>query len=133
VILHCAETPVREMFAAGSAKAHSVEGAFIPRLVDWLMEATFFDKQKSHRPARHAEEALDAPSTGLRQRSGTRNDVKESSLYTRASMHPLLTGAIVMGAGLGALVLLGGISSKGRRAWPVRPSRSGDGVPVTSG
>src|SRR4051812_15085595 len=82
VILHCAENPERDMFAGGSAKMHSVEGGLIPRAVDWLMEALYFKKQKSDQPARHAEEALHGPTTGLKQRSGTRNDARESSIYT---------------------------------------------------
>jgi len=112
VILHCAETPERDMFAGGSAKVHSLEGGLVPRLVDWMMEALYFDKQKSARPANRADEALHAPTTGMKQRSGTRNDARESSLYSRASMHPLLTTALVAGVGLGALALLGQASRR---------------------
>jgi len=106
VILHCCETPERDMFAGGAAKRHSVQAGLVPRLLDWMMEAMYFDKQKSSRPANRADDALHAPTTGLRQRSGTRNDAKESSVYTRASMHPMLTGALVVGAGLAAMALL---------------------------
>jgi hypothetical protein len=116
VILHCAETPERDMFAGGSAKLHSVAGRVIPRLLDRLMEAMFFDRQKSGRPARHAAESLYAPTTGLQQGSGTRSDVRESSVYNRLSMHPILMRAIVAGVGLSILALLGSASSKARRA-----------------
>jgi len=115
VILHCAQTPERDMFAGGSAKLHSLEAGLIPRLLDWLMEATYFDKQKSGKPANRADDALYAPTTGLRERSGTRNDARESSLYTRASMHPLWTAAIVLGAGLAVAALVGAMSPTARR------------------
>jgi hypothetical protein len=85
----------------------------MPRGVDWLMEALFFDKQQSGRPARHVEEALRAPTTGLRQRSGTRSDAKESSRYTRAAMH-LLTGAAVLAAGVAVAGLVGVALSRSR-------------------
>jgi short-subunit dehydrogenase len=110
VILHCVETPERDMFAAGSAKAHSTEAGMMPRILDWMMEKSYFEKQKSGRPATHAEEALHAPSTGLKQRSGTRDDARETSLYTKASMHPLWTTALLAG---GALLLTGLV----RGAW----------------
>jgi len=117
VILHCAETPERDMFAGGSAKLHSVEGKLIPRLVDWMMEGKYFSKQKSGRPARHVTEALHRPTTGLMTRSGTRHDAKESSLYSRASMHPLLTIGLAAGVGMGGLALLGTVSMQDRRAY----------------
>jgi len=112
VILHCAETPERDMFAGGAAKRHSVQAGLVPRLLDWMMEAMYFDKQKSSRPANRADDALDAPTTGLKERSGTRNDAKETSVYSKASMHPLLTGTLVAGVGLAAMALL---SQAGRR------------------
>jgi short-subunit dehydrogenase len=114
VILHCAQNPEREMFAAGSAKLHSVEGALAPRFLDWMMEAMFFDKQKSRKPADHSEEALYAATTGLKERSGTRHDARESSMYTQASMYPLLTAALVVGSGMAAIALLGAASANSR-------------------
>jgi len=100
VILHCAQTPVREMFASGSAKLHSLQGSMMPRVLDWLMEAMYFDKQKSGKPATHADEAFDAPAAGMRERGNAQGHVRQWSAYTKASMHPLVTCALVAGMSL---------------------------------
>jgi len=47
VILHCASHPERDIFAAGSAKMHSVQESVAPRIVDSIMKALFFSKQHS--------------------------------------------------------------------------------------
>lgn len=112
VILHCAVTPERDMFAGGSAKLHSVQGAVMLRMVDWIMEWLYFDKQKSGKPANHHADALNKPTTGLQQRGPSEECVRETSAYTKASMHPLLTGAIVVGTGLAVAALLGNSSSR---------------------
>ncbi|MFL5242996.1 MAG: SDR family oxidoreductase [Gemmataceae bacterium] len=115
VILHCAETPERDMFASGSAKLHSLEGGLIPRTLDWLMEALYFRKQKSGRPPNRRDDALERPTTGLRERSGTRSDAKEWSPYTKAEMHPVLATAIVLGTGLAVAAIAGGAATNGKR------------------
>jgi len=114
VILHCAEHPERDIFAGGAAKRHSLQGALMPQLTDWLMEALFFRKQKSGKPARHEAEALHHPTTGLKQRSGTRHDAKQSSLYNKAAMHPFAATALFTGVGLGVLALMNGGAGKTR-------------------
>ena len=115
VILHCCETPEREMFSGGSARMHSLQGGLMPRLMDWLMEAFFFDKQKSGRPADHSDDALYRPTTGLQERGSSEGHVRETSVTNRLAMHPLLTGALVVGAGLAAAALVGGVATGGRR------------------
>jgi short-subunit dehydrogenase len=113
VILHCAETPVRDVYAGGSAKFDAVQGALAPRLTDWLMETLFFVKQKSGRPPHRADDALDAPTTGLRERGSYAGPVRESSVYTKASLHPALTtGLLLVGAGLAAAAVAGGAAAQ---------------------
>ena len=105
VILHAAEHPVRDIFAGGRARLHSLQGSLVPRGVDRLMEALFFDKQKAPRPANRSDDALDRPTTGLHQRGAApQGKVYEVSLYTKAAMHPwitklsLLCVALIVGA-----------------------------------
>jgi NAD(P)-dependent dehydrogenase (short-subunit alcohol dehydrogenase family) len=105
VILHCAVTPERDMFAGGSAKLHSVQGTLMPRIVDWMMEWLYFDKQKSGKPADRSDDALDRPTTGMQARGKSKGRVRETSAYTKASMHPLLTGAALVGTGLALAAL----------------------------
>ncbi len=116
VILHCAETPERDMFAGGSGKLHSAQGAYAPRFTDRMMERLFFDQQKSGQPPRHELEALNAPTTGLQQRSGTRFDARESSLYTWMTMHRWKSAAVVAGLGLGIAAMLGAARCGSSRA-----------------
>jgi short-subunit dehydrogenase len=106
-ILHCAETPERDVFAGGGGKAFSVMEKYMPRVGDRVMENFLFDAQKLDEPARPRGDAgLYEASGELKERSGDGYRVMESSLYTKASLHPLLTGALIAGAGLVAAALL---------------------------
>lgn len=107
-ILHCAETPERDVFVGYAAKRNSIMGYFVPRIADWLMEAMYFDKQKSGKPATHAEESLEHPTTGLRERGGSPHHVRRSSVYTQASLHPIATAALLACAGVAIGALLQG-------------------------
>jgi short-subunit dehydrogenase len=98
-ILYCAEHQEREVFAGGGGKALSVSEKYAPRLTDKLMEWTMIDMQKSGRPPRRREDnGLYKASGKLKERGGYEGHVAESSLYTKASLHPLITGALVLGA-----------------------------------
>ena len=108
-ILHCAEHPVREVFAGGGGKVMSALGYFAPRLLDTFMEWTMLPLQQTGRPARtHTEDALfhPQPASGLRERGGHPGHVLESSLYTRASLHPMVTAGSFVVAGLAAVVVM---------------------------
>ena len=64
-------------------------------------------QQQSDRPARASEEnGLYRSSGDLKERGGYAGHVAESSLYTRASLHPVLTGSALVGAGLAVAALL---------------------------
>ncbi len=104
-ILHCAENPVRDVFVGGGGKALSVMGEYAPRVTDLYMEAMMIDMQKTDIPAgENPLESLYAPNDGsLTERGGYSGHVAESSIYTKASLHPVATGAAVA-LGLGAAV-----------------------------
>ncbi len=129
VILHCAETPERDAFAGGGGKAFSVMEKYMPRVGDKVMEHFIFDAQQQEEPARpRGDGGLYEASGELKERSGDDIYVSESSIYTKASLHPLLTGALIAGAGLAAAALLlprgsngdtrGGRTRARRAAWP---------------
>lgn len=100
-ILHCAEIPERNVFVGGGGKGTSMLGQYMPCLTDIIMESLFFGQQKRDRLLRPREHhALDRPSGRLDERGGRRGHVAESSLYTNASLHPVLTGVALIGAGL---------------------------------
>jgi short-subunit dehydrogenase len=106
-VLHCAEHPVRDVFAGGSGKLMSAANYYAPRLMDRIMEATMFDLQQSDQPEHDRSKAsLYGATSELKERGEHRGHVSESSLYTRASLHPLLTGTLMAMVGLTIVSLL---------------------------
>lgn len=107
-ILYCAENPERDVFAGGGGKAISMSGHYAPRVTDKVMEWSMYQMQKSDEPATRARDdnGLYKPSGELRERGETKLPVFERSLYTKASLHPFVTGAIIAGAGVALAALL---------------------------
>lgn len=99
-ILHCAEHPTRDVYAGGGAKVMATVANLAPRLTDKMME-TLFDLQLSDQPDQHrTSNSLYGPTTGLKERGGRASYVAETSLYTQASLHPVLTGVALAATGL---------------------------------
>jgi short-subunit dehydrogenase len=97
-ILHAATTPVRDLFVGGGAKFVSAVGQLAPGLTDTMVRRAIISGTHSGQP-RHGKDALHTAGGGLRE-DGEYPGLVRKSLYTRASMHPLLTGAAAVGAGL---------------------------------
>jgi short-subunit dehydrogenase len=105
-VLHSAENTERDVFIGAGGKALSLSGEYAPRLTDKMMEALFFDMQKSDTPSPASrKDGLYTPLSELEERGGYPGHVAESSLYTKASLHPLVSGALLLGAGLALAVL----------------------------
>jgi short-subunit dehydrogenase len=99
-ILHCAEHPMRDVYAGGSAKIMATVAGLAPRFTDKLMES-LIDMQLTDRPEDdRTNNSLYGPTSGLKERGGRSGYVAESSLYTQVSLHPLLTGAALAATGL---------------------------------
>jgi len=95
-ILHCAETPVRDIFVGSGGKSPSVLGYHAPRLADKLMEAVFFDQTKSDQPPRPLDQnGLEHAAGTLDERGTYPGHVRKTSLYTEAVLHPVRAGAAV--------------------------------------
>jgi short-subunit dehydrogenase len=108
-ILHCAEHPERDVYVGGGGKALSSMGEHAPRLTDRVMQRTMFDLQQSDKPASASRrEGLYYPSGELEERGGYDGHVAESSLYTKATLHPVIMGALLFGSGLALAALLRG-------------------------
>ncbi|HXG83938.1 MAG TPA: SDR family oxidoreductase [Pyrinomonadaceae bacterium] len=106
-ILHCAEQPERDVFVGAGGKALSVAGKYAPRITDKVMEAALFDIQKSDTPSPASrQDGLYNPLSKLEERGGYSGYVAETSLYTKASLRPLIAGALLVGAGLSLAALL---------------------------
>ena len=99
-ILHCAENPERDLYVGGGGKVLAEAGGLAPGLTDKLMETAIFDVQKSDRPKPMGRrDSLHAPTKDGEERGNYPGHVSESSIYTKASMHPLITGSLIAGLG----------------------------------
>jgi short-subunit dehydrogenase len=102
-ILHCAENAERDLYVGGGGRVLAEAGHHAPRLTDKLMQVTMFDVQMSDRPKRvDRRDNLSAPGKDGEERGGYPGYVAESSVYTKASLHPLITGSLIAGLGLAA-------------------------------
>ena len=111
-ILHCAEHPERDLYVGGGGKALAAAGHYAPRLTDKMLEAMMFDMQKSDRqkpPAR--PDSLYAPIDDGEERGDYTGHVAESSVYTKASKHPLITGSLIAGLGFAILAAWRSVSA----------------------
>ena len=106
-ILHCAQKATRELVVGGGGRMIISSGRHAPRLTDRLMQWLMIDHQKSDRPPLPREEnALYTPRRDMDERGEYEGHVAESSIYTQASMHPAISGALMVGAGVAAAALL---------------------------
>jgi short-subunit dehydrogenase len=100
-ILYSAEHPERDVFVGAGGKALSVSGKYAPRLTDKVMEAALFEVQQTDKPSPEGRrDGLYDSTEDLRERGGYDGHVAESSLYTKATLHPIVTGALLLGSGL---------------------------------
>jgi short-subunit dehydrogenase len=106
-ILHCAQNSERDVFVGAGGKGISAAGHYAPEITDKVMEWTMFDLQQTERPVSdHQPNALYQPSGPYAERGGYQGHVAESSMYTKASLHPLIVGGLLLaGAGLAYIAL----------------------------
>ncbi|HKU73144.1 MAG TPA: SDR family oxidoreductase [Pyrinomonadaceae bacterium] len=115
-ILHCAENSERDLYVGGGGKMFAEAGKHAPQITDKLIEATMFSLQKSSQPKiEGGPDSLHAHSADGEERGGYSGHVAESSVYTKASMHPLIAGSILAGLGFAAFA-----------AWRAASANSGD-------
>ena len=112
-ILHCAATPVRDVYVGASGKMIAAVGLWAPRVADWLLEKAAPGFKGDKPPMPRERNALDRPSEHLATRGDYDGHVARSSLYTQASLHPMLAGAAIVGAGWALTKVLGNV----RRRW----------------
>jgi len=112
-ILHCAENPVKEFFVGETAKLHSSMAKFMPVVGEKLNEMTIDSAQNSGEPAKtNRADGLHTTNSNLRERGEPDRFTLEESLYQRAKIHPVITGALAVGAGVGIAALVSSLSSK---------------------
>jgi short-subunit dehydrogenase len=94
-ILYCAENPVRDVFVGAGGKLLSAVSEYAPRLADIYMENIMINGQKTdeHVDSNPMDSLHKPVDSSLTERGGYDGHVAESSLYTKASLHPIVTGA----------------------------------------
>lgn len=131
-ILHCAQTPTRDVFVGGAAKGLAMLEQWAPGLADKVMATdTFVGLLQKDEPARPLEaNILDRPSERLAQRGDYEGYTREMSFYTKATLHPRLTTLALLGAGLAVAAWLRS-GRNGEEPQGMLPDRSyyqGDGT-----
>jgi len=105
-ILYAAENCKRDIFIGAAAKLISTSAHYAPRMLEGYMKRFFLKHQKSGMPARDgSQNSLYGPSQDLLERQGYEGHVFESSLYTKAAIHPKTALALLIGAGVALFAL----------------------------
>lgn len=129
IILTAAVRPIRELIAGGAGAKLSA-ARFAPRLADLYMERWTFDSQQTDKPVNDRPHNLYEP---VADDGGERGHVwtghtRESSVYTKAALHPGVAAAVV-GALSVALALAFRPASGIKR---LSPERGRSGLHLTS-
>src|SRR4051812_26732596 len=118
-ILYAATHYERDILVGAAGKLFSVMEYFAPRLTDKYMEKVLFKQQQTDRPVRHSngsnDQGLHSAGPGLKERGGDEGHVAETSVYTQASLHPVLTAAAIVGAAGVAIAAIFGAAQRRRR------------------
>jgi short-subunit dehydrogenase len=129
-ILHCAENPVKEFFVGDAAKVKSSMAKFMPGVGEKLNEMAIDTMQNKGVPAQtNRPDGLHKTNSNLRERGEPERTTFEGSIYQTSKIHPVLTGALAVGAGVGIAALVNSYMSK--RDGGSEKSQS-DGSPTTS-
>ncbi len=103
-ILHAAERGSRDIYVGGGGKLMSSLRKRLPLATDWMGAHVMSRMQETDGPAREHEGALYAAGRDGAVRGSSPHHVMRS-LYTRASLNPALTGAMLAGLGITAAIL----------------------------
>ncbi len=122
-ILHSAEVPTRDLYVGSGGKLQAEMDHFAPGLTDTVMAKLVTPATESGQPPLRSRDAslLDGPSERLTERGNYPGHVSGVSFYTKAAMHPIVTGATLVGLGLAL-----GAAVKGAPHRPVKITGSVD-------
>lgn len=104
-ILFAATHAKRDIMIGSGARAMSAMNRATPGVMDRVAARIMSRQQKGDEPPREPEGALHRAGVGGRTRGDSQRHVMRTSVYTRASMHPMVTGALLGAAGVAAVAL----------------------------
>ncbi len=105
-ILHAAEHQQRDITVGGGGKFMTASSKVAPGMMDWLSEKLMPKQQVKDRPSQHRRSALHQAGGQGKVHGDYEGYVMKKSLYTRATLNPFITGAIIAAAGIFALALM---------------------------
>lgn len=106
-ILHAAVHPQRDIYVGSSSKVMSSLNKHAPGVVDWVNEKFMTSLQLRDERAQPREDSLHQAGSDGKVHGNYKGHVRKTSLYTRASLHPVVTSALVAAAGTAAVAYLG--------------------------
>jgi short-subunit dehydrogenase len=106
-ILHAATHPEREIFIGSAGKMMSTFQKLSPKAMEWVSRKVMTTQQYRNEPPRRRGDALYGAGRDGLVHGDQPGYVMKKSLYTRASLRPVLAGALLAGAGLLALAYAG--------------------------
>ena len=107
-ILHAAVIPTRDLFVGSGGRGIAAFGQLAPGATDKAMEGFIIPRTHSGRPPLpRSQNGLNAPSERLSERGDYPGMVRGASLYTQAAQSGGLRTALLLGAGVAALALIG--------------------------
>lgn len=100
-ILYCAENRKRDVYVGGGGRLYALAGAIAPNLADKLLSrfSTRLQKRHSHRRSGTTDSLYSAGADG-QERGDYEGHVMNSSAYSKATLNPKRTGAIVLASGI---------------------------------
>ena len=105
-ILHAATHPVRDIYVGGGGKMMSTIQKYAPGTMDWLASKTGAEQQvKPGTQATNPGGSLYEPAAPHAEAHGDYEGHTMKSLYTRASIHPVVAG-VIAAVGLAAGIAL---------------------------
>ncbi|HET7662389.1 MAG TPA: SDR family oxidoreductase [Rhodanobacteraceae bacterium] len=111
-ILHAASHPVRDIYVGGGGKVMSAFNKNFPSAMDWMSRKTMFALQKRDEPAKpHPEGFRQAGEGGHMYGEYPHRHIRRS-WYTRAALHPVVTGLIAAAAGAATVALVRGVQHR---------------------
>ncbi len=98
-ILHAATHAKRDIYVGSASRAMSVLNRVAPHLTDQFGARILTQQQLRNEPPRDPSGSLHEAGVDGRVHGDHPGHVMGTSYYTRASMHPLMTGALALGLG----------------------------------